>query len=700
MKNKFFTLHGHFYQPPRSNPWHLTIEAENAASPYHNFNRKITDECYGPLSIKKIKKSDMDFYISLYSLINFNFGPTLLSWIEEHYPNLYITLMEADKISQKIFASGNAIAQPYNHRIMPLANEHDKRLQIKWGIEFFESKFKRKPLGIWLPELAVDNETLNILTDFDLKFTILSQGQAKKFKLKDKWEENKLDTIFKPYRWLNTRDSNKSITIFFYDDYLQKIINTELKNTEKFYLRILSKYSVNSEKEAISIATDGEIYGHHIKNGDLYLYELIKKILSEKKIELTNYSLLLEKFKDIDEVLIAENTSWSCPHGIKRWKENCGCRINPVLKNQNWRAELKFILDEISEKANRFYYKEAIKYFTDPEKTLFDYIKCLINKNPHYILSFIKANSDKNLTPDEVRKALLLLELVKNSQLSLTSCAFFFDDITSIEPLNAIKFAIKTAEIGEKVGLELNYLINEIKKIKSNFPKIKMENIVEELRLKNNYPYPILIENLYLHLLDYRYPFNRHINYRFKMFKESKKGDLHFFQVSIAEMNTLIKQDFFIEMQEIADNKFFKIREDKISEFETNIEKALNKKLDYRNILDKSILSEEALKIIDIFTSQDKKKILIKELLKSANNLNGDFKNTIKFYELLKNNLSEGVREEEIAFLYEIIQITLPEIYINYKNYKKESEEILKIIKKLEINKILWKYEMMRDEVI
>jgi hypothetical protein len=165
-------------------------------------------------------------------------------------------------------------------------------------------------------------------------------------------------------------------------------------------------------------------------------------------------------------------------------------------------------------------------------------------------------------------------------------------------------------------------------------------------------------------------------------------------------MNTLIKQDFFIEMQEIADNKFFKIREDKISEFETTIEKALNKKLDYRNILDKSILSEEALKIIDIFTSQDKKKILIKELLKSANNLNGDLKNTIKFYELLKNNLSEGVREEEIAFLYEIIQITLPEIYINYKNYKKESEEILKIIKKLEINKILWKYEMMKDEVI
>lgn len=329
---RYLCIHAHFYQPPRENPWLEAIEVQDSAYPYHDWNERVTAECYAPNSASRIldEEGRIKDVVSNYARISFNFGPTLLSWLEEHSPGVYQAILEADQKSWDWRSGhGAAMAQCYNHLIMPLANSRDKKTQVLWGIKDFQHRFGRSPEGMWLPETAVDLESLNFLAESGIKFTILAPLQAKRFRKigEDKWEEasGKID----PARAYRCRlSSEREISIFFYDGPISRAVAFErlLEKGEDFASRLLSGFSESRDwPQLLHIATDGETYGHHHRFADMALAYALHYIESQKLSRFTNYGEYLEKVPPTHEVEIVESTSWSCSHGIERWRNNCGC---------------------------------------------------------------------------------------------------------------------------------------------------------------------------------------------------------------------------------------------------------------------------------------------------------------------------------------------------------------------------------------
>ena len=337
--NRKLCIHGHFYQPPRENPWLEDIELQDSAYPYHDWNEKITDECYSKNLSSRIlddKKKIIDI-VKNYSMISFDFGPTLLIWLEKHHPDVYQGIIQSDKEGAELFSGhGPAIAQAYNHMIMPLANERDKKTQIIWGIRDFETRFNRKPEGMWLPETAVDYQTLDLLAHNDIKFTILAPHQAKAIKKTDEKEwvsvkQTPIDTT-KPY--ICKLDSGKQIAIFFYQGGPSSdVAYGGLLNQGDIMAKEITKALELIPKSAqlAHIATDGETYGHHHRYADMALSYCLHYIKSNNLADITIYGEFLENFPPDTEVQIHENTSWSCAHGIERWRDNCGCVANGTL---------------------------------------------------------------------------------------------------------------------------------------------------------------------------------------------------------------------------------------------------------------------------------------------------------------------------------------------------------------------------------
>ncbi len=382
--DRFICIHGHFYQPTRTNPWLETVELQEDAYPYHDWNEKITAECYianGGSHIlnseKKIKK-----IFNNYSWISFNFGPTLLSWIRSHDKRTYKSIIEADLAGREKFSGhGSAIAQIYNHLIMPLANRQDKLIQVSWAIKDFEFNFGRKPEGIWLSETAVDIETLEILAESGIKFTILSPAQAlriRKLNL-DRYtkgwtdvENGKINTRM-PY--LCRLPNGSFINVFFYDSVLSNEVafGNLLSDGEIFAKSLIQLPQIKQElPEIIVVATDGETYGHHHKFGDMALAYCLDLIESKNLAKITVFGQYLEKYSPVYEVEIKENSSWSCNHGICRWKEDCGCTAGTEYHsewNQKWRVPLRQAIDWLADKSSSVYRSEIKKYLkTESQK--------------------------------------------------------------------------------------------------------------------------------------------------------------------------------------------------------------------------------------------------------------------------------------------------------------------------------------------
>jgi alpha-amylase/alpha-mannosidase (GH57 family) len=339
---RYICIHGHFYQPPRENPWLEAIEIQDSAYPYHDWNERISAECYAPNSASRILDGEGRIMriVSNYAKMSFNFGPTVLSWIEANASELYRSLQEADRQSiEQRSGHGNAIAQAYNHIIMPLADSRDKRTQIIWGIKDFEHRFRRRPEGMWLPETAVDMETLDILAEFGIKFTILAPHQAVRVRRADtgKWEDVGGGRIDPARAYRCKVPSGREISIFFYDGQISRAVAFEedlLNNGENFVDRLSTGFSDSRRwPQILNIASDGETYGHHHKFGDMALAFAFDHIVSNGLGKLTNYGEYLEKYLPTHEVGIAENTSWSCAHGVERWRSNCGCNTG---KNAAW----------------------------------------------------------------------------------------------------------------------------------------------------------------------------------------------------------------------------------------------------------------------------------------------------------------------------------------------------------------------------
>ncbi|HPG30142.1 MAG TPA: DUF3536 domain-containing protein, partial [bacterium] len=390
MTTKYFCLHSHFYQPPRENPWLNIVETQPSAFPARDWNERITSECYYPNGFGKIinGKSVLKI-INNYAYMNFNFGPTLLVWLERNNPVVYERILEGDRLGRKMFAGcGGAIAQVYNHIIMPLASRRDKIIQIEWGIKDFELRFGRYPEGMWLAETAADSETLELLSEYGIKYTVLSPYQA--------------NSIFENNKWRNVHSANfdvsvphkihlkngKSIIVIFYEAHLSKAAAFEniLENGDNFMGAINSKFKNNFPyNQLITMATDGETYGHHKKFGELALSYIFNNLEQSKNIKVCNISYYLSQNNYFKEVKIHENSSWSCAHGVGRWSDDCGCKIDNSAKwNQKWRFYLRGAMNKLKSDLDALYDLELSKYINDENikhKILSEYIILVNNQN-------------------------------------------------------------------------------------------------------------------------------------------------------------------------------------------------------------------------------------------------------------------------------------------------------------------------------
>ncbi|MBC8287372.1 MAG: DUF3536 domain-containing protein [Nitrospinae bacterium] len=470
--SRFVCVHGHFYQPPRENPWLKAITYQHSAYPFHDWNERINAECYAPNTQARILdgKGNVSEIVNNYSRMSFDFGPTLLSWMESKAPDTYQLVLEADKISQKLFSGhGSAIAQCYSHMIMPLANSRDKYTQVYWGIRDFEFRFKRFPEGMWLPETAVDLETLQLMADLGIRFTILAPHQAGKL-LVHAEESGPLD-IYHPYKV--RLHAGKSIDIFFYNGLLSQSLAFEnLLRDGKSFAEKLIQTDMRDEPHLLSIATDGETYGHHHKFGDMALAFALRYIDDQVDTQLTNYAEYLEKFPPEQEIEIKERTSWSCAHGVARWSINCGCHTGGHPEwNQHWRAPLRHALDWLQCRVDSIYADLGTKYFEDPWEARNRYICILLSQCDRDV--FLSEQSRSGLKESEKVVAHNLLELQRHSMLMYTSCGWFFNDISGIETEQILLYAGRAIQLAEElsgVSLEPDFL-KLLELAKSNVPE-------------------------------------------------------------------------------------------------------------------------------------------------------------------------------------------------------------------------------------
>lgn len=463
---RYLCIHGHFYQPPRENPWLEAVEVQDSAHPYHDWNERITAECYAPNAASRILDGEKRIarIVNNYSRISFNFGPTLLAWMEQKEPEVYRSVLRADALSQERFSGhGSALAQAYNHVILPLATSRDKRTQIVWGIADFERRFRRFPEGMWLPETAVDLESLDLLAEARIRFTILEPHQARRVRplrgqTKKDWEDVSGGRI-DPTRPYEVRlPSGRRIAVFFYDGAVSRAVAFEglLTSGERFSGRLMSTVSEEGDRDRlIHIATDGETYGHHHRHGEMALSYALHHIESNGLAKLTNYGEYLAAHPPEHEVEIVENTSWSCSHGVERWRADCGCRAG-TGQSQTWRAPLREALDWLRDEAAPRYKKAAGEFFADPWAARDGYVDLVLDRSPAHegdnVDAFL-ARHAKDAAPegeDRIR-ALRLLELQRHAMLMYTSCGWFFDDLAGIETIQILRYAGRMVQLVEEL---------------------------------------------------------------------------------------------------------------------------------------------------------------------------------------------------------------------------------------------------------
>jgi alpha-amylase/alpha-mannosidase (GH57 family) len=477
---RFVCIHAHFYQPPRENPWIEAVERQDSAYPYHDWNERITAECYAPNGASRILDSAgrIRQIVNNYGRISFNFGPTLLSWMQEKSPDTYERILKSDRESQKRFSGhGSAIAQGYNHILLPLANERDKHTQVLWGIRDFERRFGRAPEGMWLPETAVDIQTLEALSGHGIKFTVLAPHQAGRVRKIGgrSWKDVTGGGIDPTRAYLAKLPSGAKINLFFYDGPISQAVAFErlLNSGENFATRLESGFSDKRDwPQLMHIATDGETYGHHHKHGDMALAYALDRIDTDEQINLTNYGEFLEKFPATHEVQIIENSSWSCFHGVERWRSDCGCNSGRQGWNQAWRGPLREALDYLRDSVAEMFERQAGPLLHDPWAARNDYIDVILNRSPETLWVFFEKHSRRQLQPEETVLALKLLEMQRHAMLMYTSCGWFFDELSGLETVQVMQYAARVVQLAkETAGMDLeSEFLKRLAEAQSNIP--------------------------------------------------------------------------------------------------------------------------------------------------------------------------------------------------------------------------------------
>lgn len=457
---KYVCIHGHFYQPPRENAWLEEVELQDSAYPYHDWNARITEECYRQNAASRILGPDRKIVdiVNNYEHMSFNFGPTLLSWLESHAPDVYERILEADRNSRERFSGhGSALAQVYNHVILPLSNTRDKHTQVIWGIRDFKQRFQRAPEGMWLPETAVDLPSLEVLAEHGIQFTILAPRQAKRVRKIGgrRWKDvndGNLDTSV-PY--LCHLPSGRQMALFFYSGPASHDIayGGLLHSGTNFAARLIDAFPKGGDgPRLIHVATDGESFGHHHRHGDMALAYCIHHIESNNLANTTIYGEYLEKFPPDQEVEIWENSSWSCAHGVERWKSNCGCAADHTNSGkQQWRAPLRQAMDWIRDKESEVYHDRMSGYHPDPWKLRNEYIAAINDRSPENVEDFITQSTGRSLPPEDKVTFLKLLEMQRHAMLMYTSCGWFFDNIVGIETVQVMQYAARSMQLCQEV---------------------------------------------------------------------------------------------------------------------------------------------------------------------------------------------------------------------------------------------------------
>jgi alpha-amylase/alpha-mannosidase (GH57 family) len=450
----YVCIHGHFYQPYRENPWLEYIEHEESAYPFPNWNERILAECYRPNAASRIVdgKGRIIRIANNYSKMSCNFGPTLLAWLEQHATDVYQAILDADRLSQSWFSGhGSLIAQAHTHMIMPLASRRDKITQIQWGIRDFQRRFGRRPEGMWLPETAVDHETLDLMAEHGILFTILAPKQARRIRAlgSGDWVDVSGARIDPGRTYRAVTPSGRHIDIFFYDGPASNAVAFErlLHDGRRFAERLVA-YGPRNGPTLSHIATDGETYGHHHRHGDMALAYALHHIEENRPERLTVYGEFRELYPAEWEVEIIENTAWSCAHGVGRWSDDCGCRTGGLPGwNQRWRKPLRQALDWLRDQLAALFEAHGGQLLRDVWQARNGYIDVINDRSPGNVDRFLREHAVRPLSADEECAALQLLEMQRQAMLMYTSCGWFFDDLAGIETVRVLQSAARAIEL-------------------------------------------------------------------------------------------------------------------------------------------------------------------------------------------------------------------------------------------------------------
>jgi alpha-amylase/alpha-mannosidase (GH57 family) len=469
-------IHGHFYQPPREDPWSGEIPRQPDAAPFHDWNERVYFEAYRPNAFCTIPNPRGYRIVNNFERISFNVGPTLMSWFEKFHPETHMRIIEADQKSMDRTGHGNAIAQAYHHSILPLASERDIRTEIRWGLADFRHRFGRDAEGMWLPETAASTEVLRILIEEGVGFTILAPWQAERWQDEDgDWQAAAGGTIDprRPYRFSHPDHPDRSIALFFYDGSIAQAIAFERAGSSAEHFLDLFEGKFGHFDQIVHAATDGETYGHHHKFTDLGLAYALSIEAERRGLEITNYASYLDRFPATTEArLVPGGSSWSCVHGVERWRSDCGCQTGADDSwSQAWRTPLRHAFDVVKAAADAAFESQGGDLLADPWAARDAYIEVITGRE--VFDKFLTAHALESLDESGVKRATKLLGMQRFALAMYTSCGWFFNDVSGIETVQVMRYAARTLELMDEIGAPSvrDEFLDAMSEARSNVPE-------------------------------------------------------------------------------------------------------------------------------------------------------------------------------------------------------------------------------------